>query len=174
MQKKLGRKRHKKLVKIDLSFLHLNLVFLRDFFDKKYPELKGRFEVLNKELIFTISKESEIHEHNWSVDFLESNVNEGRPYNGLGRKLSKEIYTDLFQLFCDNGNVFFVSSNDNCIVETVGEFDPKKLKFYITEYPNGEDCIDSVSYDGEELDNNGGDTNGKGYYGHVWTNLQND
>ena len=81
--------------------------------------------------MFTISKESEMYEHNWSVDFLESNVNEGRPYNGLGRKLSEEIYTDLFQLFCDNGNVFFASSNDNCIVETVGEFDSRcsfKLK----------------------------------------------
>jgi hypothetical protein len=73
------------------------------------------------------------------------------------------------QMYSSEKGSFF-----DATIETVGEFDPKKLKFYITEYPNGEDCIDSVSYDGEELDNNGGDTNGKGYYGHVWTNLQND
>jgi hypothetical protein len=58
----------------------------------------------------------------------------------------------------------------DAVIETVGEFDPKKLKFIINEYPNGEDIIDSVTYNDEELDNNGGDTNGKGYYGHVWTN----
>ena len=44
------------------------------------------------------------------------------------------------------------------------------LKFFINEYPNGEDIIDSVTYNDEELENSGGDTNGKGYYGHVWTN----
>ena len=118
-------------VKLCLEKFDSAKINLKDEFAKKYPELKDRFEVLNKELMFTISKESEMHEHNWSVDFLESNVNEGRPYNGLGRKLSEEIYTDLFQLFCDNGNVFFASSNDNCIVETVGEFDSRcsfKLK----------------------------------------------
>ena len=60
----------------------------------------------------------------------------------------------------------------DAVIETVGDFDPKKLKFYISEYPNGEDIIDSVSYDGEELDNAGGDTNGKGYYGHVWSNVE--
>lgn len=60
----------------------------------------------------------------------------------------------------------------DAVIETVGDFDPKKLKFYITEYPNGEDIIDSISYDGEELENNGGDTNGKGYYGHVWSNVE--
>ncbi len=73
------------------------------------------------------------------------------------------------QMYSSEKGSFF-----DAVIETTGEFDPKKLKFYITEYPNGEDNIDSISYDGEELDNNGGDTNGKGYYGHVWTNLQND
>ena len=56
------------------------------------------------------------------------------------------------------------------VIETVGEFDPKKLRIYTTEYLNGEDTITSVEYDGVEVDNQGGDTNGKGYYAAVWEN----
>lgn len=56
------------------------------------------------------------------------------------------------------------------VIETVGEFDPSKLRIYINEFPNGEDIITSVEYNGEEVDNNGGDTNGKGYSVHFWSN----
>ena len=56
------------------------------------------------------------------------------------------------------------------IIETVGDFDPKKLKFYCSEYDNGEETITSIEYDGVEIDNQGGDTNGKGYYASVWCN----
>ncbi len=64
------------------------------------------------------------------------------------------------------------SSEKGCffegVVETVGDFDIKKLKIRTTEYFNGEDTITEVEYDGVEVDNNGGDTNGKGYYASVW------
>jgi hypothetical protein len=53
-------------------------------------------------------------------------------------------------------------------IETAALFDPQKLKFVIDEAPNGEDTVFSVFYDGEEVDNEGGDTNGKGYYASVW------
>ena len=43
-----------------------------------------------------------------------------------------------------------------------------KLEFAVAEAPNGEDLIYAVYYDGEELDNNGGDTTGKGYYTYLW------
>jgi hypothetical protein len=56
------------------------------------------------------------------------------------------------------------------VIETIGEFDPKKLKIRTTEFLNGEDTITEVEYDGVEVDNNGGDTNGKGYYASVWSN----
>lgn len=49
-------------------------------------------------------------------------------------------------------------------IETPTLFDEKKLKFAVAEAPNGEDMIWAVEYDGEEIDNDGGDTNGKGYY----------
>ena len=54
--------------------------------------------------------------------------------------------------------------------ETVGEFDPKKLKVVITEYPNGEDTVTNVLYNDVDVENDGGDTNGKGYYAAVWSN----
>ena len=56
------------------------------------------------------------------------------------------------------------------IIETVGDFDPKKLKFYTTEYLNGEDTVTEVYYDGVDIENFGGDTNGKGYSASVWKN----
>ena len=49
-------------------------------------------------------------------------------------------------------------------VETPTLFDQNKLKFAFAEAPNGEDLIYGVYYDGEEIYNEGGDTNGKGYY----------
>ena len=69
------------------------------------------------------------------------------------------------QLYSSEKGCFF-----DGIIETVGEFDPKKLKIYTTEFLNGEDTITSVEYDGVEVDNQGGDTNGKGYYASVWLN----
>jgi hypothetical protein len=58
------------------------------------------------------------------------------------------------------------------IITTYGDFDPKKLVVVITEYPNGEDIVTSIEYDGTEVDNQGGDTNGKGYSAHLWKNVQ--
>lgn len=58
------------------------------------------------------------------------------------------------------------------IVETVGEFDLKKLKVIINEYPNGEDIVDGIQYDDIDIDNMGGDTNGKGYSAYLWSNAK--
>jgi hypothetical protein len=57
-------------------------------------------------------------------------------------------------------------------ITTYGEFDPKKLKVVFTEYPNGEDIVTSIEYDGVEVDNMGGDTNGKGYSAYLWSNVE--
>ena len=56
------------------------------------------------------------------------------------------------------------------IIETVGDFDIKKLKAVINEYPNGEDIVDGLLYDNVDIDNDGGDTTGKGYSAHLWKN----
>ena len=70
------------------------------------------------------------------------------------------------QLYSSEKGQFF-----DGIIETVGDFDVKKLKFMINEYPNGEDVIDGVEYDGVDVENQGGDSNGKGYSAHVWKNV---
>jgi hypothetical protein len=71
--------------------------------------------------------------------------------------------------------VQFYSSEKGCffdgIIETHGEFDPKKLKIVYSEFPSGDDVVTIVEYDGVEVDNNGGDTNGKGYSAHLWSNV---
>ena len=54
--------------------------------------------------------------------------------------------------------------------ETIGEFDPKNLKVIITEYPDGNDTVTSILYNDVDVDNDGSDTNGKGYYASVWSN----
>ena len=82
-----------------------------------------------------------------------------------GEELSDEEGMYVCQLYSSEKGEFF-----DGIIETVGEFDPKKLKFMINEYPNGEDVIDGVLYNGVDIDNNGGDTNGKGYSASVWEN----
>lgn len=69
------------------------------------------------------------------------------------------------QLYSSEKGTFFEG-----IIETVGNFDPKKLIFHLGEFDNGEETITSVEYDGVEIDNSGGDTNGKGYYCSVWKN----
>jgi hypothetical protein len=69
------------------------------------------------------------------------------------------------QLYSSEKGQFFDGT-----IETVGEFDPKKLKVYTTEYLNGEDTVTSIEYDSVEVENNGGDTNGKGYSASVWMN----
>tara|TARA_B110000858_G_scaffold186194_1_gene229107 strand:- start:2910 stop:3641 length:732 start_codon:yes stop_codon:yes gene_type:complete len=67
------------------------------------------------------------------------------------------------QLYSSEKGQFF-----DGVIETVGEFDAKKLKVYTTEYMNGEDTVTMLEYDGVEIENNGGDTNGKGYSASVW------
>ena len=117
----------------------------------------------------------------------------GEDYNAdhISELIDREDITELNNRLCEEQEIEIIemgwretpecdfiaqmySSEKGCffdgIVETVGEFDPSKLKFFTTEYLNGEDTITEVHYDGVEVDNNGGDTNGKGYYAAVWEN----
>ena len=93
-------------------------------FQKKYPHLIDRFSISNSELLFTISFEREISLQNWTINFLESNVNQGRNTNGEGSALSNEFYKDLFNLYNENGQVWFHNPGDiECALATVGKFD---------------------------------------------------
>ena len=57
------------------------------------------------------------------------------------------------------------------LLVTEGEFDISKLTIKTEEFPNGDDTVVDVMYDGESLDNQGGDTNGKGYTVSFWSNV---
>jgi hypothetical protein len=84
---------------------------------------------------------------------------DGYEWNDMGKYV--------LQMYSAEKGTFF-----DAIIETTGDFDPKKLKVHINEYPNGEDIVDGMEYNGVELDNQGGDTNGKGYSAHIWINEQ--
>jgi len=92
-------------------------------------------------------------ETDWEVDILES-VDDLYPEKG----------THIVQFLSMEKGTFF-----DGVIETIGEFDIKKLRVTYSEAPNGEDVIHTVLYDGKEIDNDGGDTNGKGYAASVWT-----
>jgi len=92
-------------------------------------------------------------ESNYEIE----NVNSDEDYSGMGKYVC--------QFYSSEKGSFFEGT-----IETFGSFDPKKLSVLITEYPNGEDIVTSVLYDDEDIENNGGDTNGKGYSVHLWKN----
>lgn len=94
-------------------------------------------------------------ETDWSVEVVEMGCCDDDPQ---GVEYIAQLYSSEKGCFFDG------------VIETTGDFDSKKLKIYTTEYLNGEDTITSVEYDGVEVDNGGGDTNGKGYYAAVWQN----
>ncbi len=134
-------------------------------------------------------------EHSWGGEYSSSNITvdevESDEYNGKwiadvieNKNISDCVDSDedwetlvemdvcsdvpegteyIAQMYSSEKGTFF-----DGVIETVGEFDPKKLKVYTLEYLNGEDTVTSIEYDGVEVDNAGGDTNGKGYSAHVW------
>lgn len=93
-------------------------------------------------------------ETDWEVELYDST----ECYAGEDVKYIAQLYSSEKGCFFDG------------IIETVGEFDPKKLEFHLSEFDNGEQSITSILYDGVEVDNSGGDTNGKGYSASVWQN----
>ena len=98
-------------------------------------------------------------ESNWEIELTEMGCEDEAPEG-----------TDyIAQFYSSEKGTFF-----DGVIETTGDFDPKKLKVHTTEYLNGEDTVTMIEYDGVEVDNAGGDTNGKGYSAHVWSTVQND
>jgi|TARA_R110000851_G_scaffold89485_1_gene195007 hypothetical protein len=94
-------------------------------------------------------------EHNYEIELTQMGCEDEAP----------EGVEYIAQLYSSEKGSFF-----DGVIETVGEFDLKKLKVYTTEYMNGEDTVTSIEYEGNDIENNGGDTNGKGYSAHVWKN----
>ena len=96
-------------------------------------------------------------ENNYELELTEMGVDEGED--------RQPDY--IAQMWSAEKGTFFDS-----VIETIGEFDPKKLKIYTSEYLNGDDTVQSIEYDGVDVDNTGGDTNGKGYSFAVWSTVK--
>jgi hypothetical protein len=107
--------------------------------------------------------------HALDLDFLlyphghyEEGDNEGEP-KPLEDGTVPEPYV-FYGMSAEKGTFFdgVVHVNDG------SKFDPTKLKIFVEAQPNGDTIISKVTYNGWTIDNNGGDTTGKGYYAQVW------
>ncbi len=122
-------------------------------FIAKYPDFKENIKIDGNYLVFTISEDYEISEHNKIVDFLESNVGNGRAFNGQGKELDEEFYKDLFDLFSnDEGKVMFGSGNYDCKMSTVGVFDSSHYFELKSDGLHWREDDDDDDYDDDDYD----------------------
>jgi len=151
----------------------------------KYPWYEAPGEFCHQHGVDFGSARIDVEEVN-SDDYMSNHVAdvvEGGDLNELLDKVEEDSNYEIepkdwgeAELFDEEGEYVlqFYSSEKGTffdgIIETVGEFDFKKLKVVINEYPNGEDIVDGLLYDDEDIENQGGDTNGKGYSAHLWSN----
>ena len=59
----------------------------------------------------------------------------------------------------------------NGLIVTNHSIDLKNLEVWITELPGGDEIIDMIRYNGEIIDNDGGDTNGKSFMVNLYEKL---
>ena len=100
--------------------------------------------------------ESIDEENDYALELVNMSVAEG----------TDEQPDYVLQFYSSEKGTFFEG-----ILTTKGAFDIKKFKVFTEEFPNGEDIVTDLQYDGESIENMGGDTNGKGYSVHLWANV---
>ena len=121
-----------------------------------------------------------------SAEYMANDVKDIIEREEVGDYISRvqeesDYEAEVYKSEHDYGDVFakkgqciaqFVSSEKgtffDATIETSLPFNQNLLEFAVAEAPDGEDLIYAVYYDGEELDNNGGDTTGKGYSCYFW------
>ena len=118
-----------------------------------WPQPEVLEEIVDGEDIFELNNRIG-DQTDWQVELVDSSE-EPQPYPDKGDYV--------FQFQSVEKGCFF-----EAIIETPALIDLHKLKFIVDEAANGEDTLFGITYDGEEVDNDGGDTNGKGYYAYVW------
>ena len=131
----------------DNAYVTIEKVDSDDYMSNTLEEIVDREDL--SEFCSRISEETD-----WEVEIQDG------PENGYAYAKKGEY---VCQMYSAEKGTFF-----DGILETPGLIDLKKLKFLVDEAPNGEDTLYSIQYDGEDIDNQGGDTNGKGYYAEVW------
>lgn len=95
-------------------------------------------------------------ENEWQLELITMGVAEG----------TDEQPEYVLQFYSAEKGTFFEG-----IFSTTGPFNIKKLKVFTEEFPNGEDIVTNITYEGNDIENQGGDTNGKGYSVHMWENV---
>ena len=155
--------------------------------DYKYPWYEGPGEFCHQNGVEFGSARIDVEELDGD-DYMSNHVAEvveGGDLNELLDKVEEESDYEIepkdwgeAELYSEEGDYVmqFYSSEKGTFFEgrfeTIGDFDIKKLKAVINEYPNGEDIVDGLLYDGVEIENEGGDTNGKGYSAYLWSNVK--
>jgi len=131
----------------DSSYLTIEKVDSDDYMSSVLEEIVDREDL--SEFVNRIGEETE-----WEVELQDG------PETGYNYAQKGEYVCQMYS--AEKGQFF------DGILVTPGLIDLKKLKLLVDEAPNGEDTLYSIQYDGEDIDNQGGDTNGKGYYAEVW------
>jgi hypothetical protein len=100
----------------------------------------------------------------WEIE-AQVGISETVDYNGEKKSYeSFEKGSHVFQFHSAEKGTFWEG-----YLETPGLFDETKLKVIVDEDAAGNDLVWGFTYNGEEVDNEGGgDTNGKGYYAWTW------
>lgn len=118
------------------------------------------------------------NDQSWGSKWLDTIV-ENKSLETLVESTNKEIDTSHFDLdeYADedgNNYVFFGMSIEkgtfnDVYLKTEGKpIDINKLSFKSMEMPNGDNIVTEILYNGETLDGDFGDTNGKGYIAKIW------
>ena len=111
---------------------------------------------------------TEVDSYNYNANELETVLDKLHWYDEFVDDYQADIIVEESPAF-DESFVFCGYSLEkgqfyDGVFETAGRIDLSKLKFYMSEFPNGEELIYMVEYNGEEIENDGGDTSGKALY----------
>ena len=106
---------------------------------------------------------NEVAGPDWDAKTVRTVV-EDLPISDFIEQYNADTETDEFET--DEQYLFFGMSSEkglfySAVIETDGDVDLSLLKFYSTEYPTGDDIVSRVTYQDQDLSNEGGDTNGK-------------
>lgn len=119
-------------------------------------------------------------------DEVTENVISGEGVDDLSARIGDQtdFEVDIFEEPAD-GTISYPSPGDcvflftslekgtfyECFVSLSEEFDATKIRFVVGEAPDGQDIVLGVKYDGQAIENLGGDTVGQGYSAHAWEQL---
>lgn len=111
---------------------------------------------------------TEVDSNEYSANEIETVVDDASWYEGFYEDNDIDLVVEESAAF-DEPYLFYGYSAEKGqfyegTFESKGRIDFSKLKFYMMEFPSGEEMIYIIEYDGEEIDNEGLESNQKGLY----------